>query len=264
MLFCAGLIMSCNEEPIGTSFAEDNYQPTGALVTTSNTSGCFLVDPSISTVEFDVDSKGEPVSSVEILATYGDGDEISLGTVTDLPGSASVDMQDIVDAAGITDPAAGDAISLAFRASTSTGTYRSSNTMNFNVGCVSNLAGTHTFVSTMLVAANSQTACPSDPVSGEVTFTDLGCGVYACSDMGFGQYESTCWNDSAASDGAASFDDVCDELTVYGADQYGLVYDWTIVSVEGPELTIQWTNDYADSGTAVITREGGEDWPTLN
>ncbi len=255
--------MSCNKPPVGDSFAEDNYNPVGALVTTSNTSGCFLVDPSISLVEFNVDAKGEDVSSVEILATYGDGAEVSLGTVSNLPGSAQVDMEELIAASGVTSPVAGDAISLAFKANTASGTYRSSNTMNFNVGCVSSLAGNHSYVSTMLVAANSGTACPTDPVTGTVTFTDLGCGVYACSDLGFGQYSSSCWNDSPATNGGASFDDVCNTINAYGVDQYGLAYEWVIADVSGPELTITWTNNYADSGTAVITKEDGTDWPPL-
>jgi len=33
--------------------------------------------------------------------------------------------------------------------------------------------------------------------------------------------------------------------------------------VTGPELTMTWVNDYGDSGTVVITREGGVDWPAL-
>lgn len=135
--------------------------------------------------------------------------------------------------------------------------------INFPVSCPSDLGGTHSFVSTMLVAGNNPGACPSGSVSGTVTWTDLGQGSYLTSDLGFGQYESSCWNDTPATSAGATFIEICGEIISGGADQYGLIYTWVVVDVSGPELTLTWSNDYADSGTVVITREGGADWPPL-
>lgn len=129
--------------------------------------------------------------------------------------------------------------------------------------CPTSLEGTHAFVGSMLVAGNNPGACPVGTVTGTVTWTNQGGGTYLTSDLGFGQYESSCWNDAPASSAGATFVDACNIITSGGTDQYGLVYTWTIVSVNGPELTIDWVNDYADSGRAVITREGGADWPPL-
>ncbi|MEO1011739.1 MAG: hypothetical protein AAFX53_10570 [Bacteroidota bacterium] len=135
--------------------------------------------------------------------------------------------------------------------------------INYPVSCPSALGGAHTFVSTDLVAANSPSACPTGEVTGTVTWTDQGGGTYLTSDLGFGQYESSCWSDGPATSGAATFREVCGEIISGGADQYGLIYTWVITDVSGSELTMTWTNDYADSGTVVITREGGADWPDL-
>jgi hypothetical protein len=129
--------------------------------------------------------------------------------------------------------------------------------------CPTSLEGTHSFVASNLQAGNNPGACPVGDVTGTVTWTNQGGGTYLTSDLGFGQYESSCWGDDPASSAGATFVDACNLITTGGTDQYGLVYTWTIVSVNGPELTIDWVNDYADSGRAVITREGGVDWPPL-
>lgn len=135
--------------------------------------------------------------------------------------------------------------------------------INFPVSCLSDLGGTHTYVSTNLVAANSTTACPTGEVTGTVTWTDQGGGSYLVSDLGFGQYPSSCWSDGPATSGGAIITEICSELISGGTDQYGLVYTWVITDVSGPELSMTWSNDYADSGTVVVTREGGKDWPPL-
>jgi len=135
--------------------------------------------------------------------------------------------------------------------------------INFPVSCLSDLGGTHSYVSTNLQAANSPTACPTGEVTGTVTWTDQGGGTYLVSDLGFGQYPSSCWSDGPATSGGATFTEICGEIISGGADQYGLIYTWVITDVTGPEMTMTWSNDYADSGTVVITREGGADWPPL-
>ena len=263
LLLSAVLMFSCSDGTIGDTFAEDYYQPKGSLISASNVNGCFLVDPTISVVTFDVASTGEEASSADIYSSYNGSPASLVTTVSPVPSSATVDMVDVVAAAGVSDIAAGDVVTISMTANSASGASVSSNVLNFNVGCVSSLAGNHPFVASNLVAANSASPCPTGTVEGVVTFTDLGCGVYGCSDVGFGQYESSCWNDSPATDGGASFTDVCNVITSGGADQYGLIYEWTITKVEGPDLYISWVNDYADSGDVVITKEDGSDWPAL-
>ncbi|WP_190808725.1 hypothetical protein [Flagellimonas sp. S3867] len=128
--------------------------------------------------------------------------------------------------------------------------------------CPSDLAGDHPYVSSNLQAANGN-PCPVGDVEGTVTFTDQGGGTYLVSDLGFGQYPSSCWSDGPATSVAATFVDACGLITSGGLDQYGLTYIWVITDVTGSELSINWSNDYGDSGDVIISREGGADWPDL-
>jgi len=134
--------------------------------------------------------------------------------------------------------------------------------INYPVSCLSSLGGTHSYVSSNLQAITG--TCPGGEVTGTVTWTDQGGGVYLTSDLGFGQYGTTCWNDTPATSGGAMFTDACNLIISGGQDQYGLTYIWTITDVNGPELSMSWVNDYGDSGDVVITREGGADWPELS
>tara|TARA_R110000868_G_scaffold220257_3_gene471422 strand:- start:22479 stop:23396 length:918 start_codon:yes stop_codon:yes gene_type:complete len=134
--------------------------------------------------------------------------------------------------------------------------------ITYPVSCPSDLGGTHSYVSSNLQAAFGA-GCPTGDVTGTVTFTDQGGGIYLVSDLGFGQYGSSCWNDTPATSGGAIITEVCGKLISGGADQYGLTYNWVITSVSGDKLSISWSNNYGDSGDVVITREGGVDWPPL-
>lgn len=135
------------------------------------------------------------------------------------------------------------------------------------VFCISELAGTHSFVSSNLNAETG--SCPVGSISGTVTWTYLGNGIYSTSDLSFGHYESTCWFDTPATSPDAKFGDDCNYIISGGRDQYGLTYTWTITGVSGSELYISWENNWGDfsslndSGDVVLTREGGANWPDL-
>jgi len=134
-----------------------------------------------------------------------------------------------------------------------------------NLACASDIGGTFDYVSTNLKAGYGS-PCPTDPITGQVTWTDQGGGNYLSSDLGFGQYGSSCWGDSPATSAGAIIIDVCNEINpggVGGLDQYGLTYIYTITQVDGADLYISWENDYADSGDVVLTRTDGTDWPPL-
>lgn len=134
-----------------------------------------------------------------------------------------------------------------------------------NLACASDFGGTFDFVSTNLQAGFGG-PCPTGEVTGTVTWDDQGGGNYLSSDLGFGQYESTCWNDTPATSAGALIIDVCNEINpggIGGLDQYGLTYIYDIIEVDGPVLKLSWYNDYADSGDVVLTRQDGKDWPLL-
>lgn len=133
---------------------------------------------------------------------------------------------------------------------------RATYTLNISKLCSSFLEGEHSYVSTNLIKGDTGASCGS--VSGTVVWTSLGDGNYSTSDASFGQFGS-CWNDTPAV--GPTFSHLCNSITVSSApDQYGDTYTYTIVSVEGPVMVINWVNTYNDSGTATITREGGVDW----
>ncbi len=137
--------------------------------------------------------------------------------------------------------------------------------VNYPVACPSEIGGTFDFVSTNL-QADFGGPCPIGEVTGTVTWTDQGGGNYLSTDLGFGQYESSCWNDGPATSAGAIVVDLCNEINpgqIGGLDQYGLTYIYTIISVDGSVLTLSWANDYADSGDVVLTRQDGLDWPPV-
>lgn len=134
-----------------------------------------------------------------------------------------------------------------------------------NLACASDIGGTFDYVSTNLQAGFGG-PCPTGEVTGTVTWADQGGGNYLSSDLGFGQYESTCWNDTPATSGGAIIIDICNEINpggIGGLDQYGLTYVYSIKEVDGPVLKLSWANDYADSGDVVLTRQDGKDWPPI-
>lgn len=262
LLFIVFVMASCSDGAPGDDFADDNYTATGTQIVPSSPDGCFLTDPTVSTVTFDVTSAGETASEADVVVSYNGGAEFIFETVTiGESTTVSVPMTEVLSLTGVNaaDVAAGDLVTIAFDGKSSSGTYRSGSALNFNVGCASELAGTHSYVSTNFQAITG--TCPTEPVTGEVVFEDLGCGVYRVSDLGFGQYGTTCWNDSPATSPNAIITDVCDLLTTGGMDQYQLTYIWTITGVNGAELSMSWANDYGDSGDVVLTKESGE-WPS--
>lgn len=132
-------------------------------------------------------------------------------------------------------------------------------TLNLSKVCPSFLEGEHSYVNVSLVNGAGGLCNGSQSVSGTVTWTSLGDAQYATSDASFGQF-GVCFNDPAGAVGP-TFQHLCNAITVSGIpDQYGDTYTYTIVSVVGAEMVINWTNTYGDGGTVTITREGGLDW----
>lgn len=260
------LFFSCGGEANGDIFVEQNYTPKGTLITTSNVVNGFfdLADADNSFVSFDVGFEGEAAGTAEVNVTYKDSGEKLYTSVTSFPTTVTITMDEILSAinTSMDNVEIGDAVTFSFDAVGSGTTYRSSNSLVVPFSCKSNIGGTYDYVSTNLLAANGYT-CPTGEVSGEVTFEDLGGGEFLVSDLGFGQYESTCWNDGPATSPNAIITDVCNRIISGGLDQYGLAYDWTITDVSGSDLSISWANDYGDSGKVVITRRDGTDWPPL-
>ena len=135
---------------------------------------------------------------------------------------------------------------------------------NANVVCpiTESLAGTHTYVTNNMKAAGS--GCGSS-TTGTVVFTETSTpGVYTISDLSFGMFSSVCWGDSPAfKSGSSKVTWFCNNLVASGTDQYGDSYTYTITAASGSTITLNWKNTYNDSGTTVLTRQGGANWPAI-
>lgn len=270
MSFVLLFVISCAESEFeGTTYPTSAYNSVdAALIQVSDVVTGFYDkgDPSSSSIGFTVDQAGgADVSSMDIQFNYNGVELYTLTNVTSLPTTVTVPFTDVLSAAGVgaDQVVVGDLVTFEFNnIVTSGGTYGTSTTLNIPVSCASDLGGTYPYVSSNLKAENGY-GCPDGEITGEVTFEAQGGGVYLCSDLGFGQYGTSCWGDAPATSGAATFTDVCNGITSGGLDQYGLVYIWVITDVSGPDLSISWSNDYGDGGDVVITRPDGTDWPPI-
>ena len=133
---------------------------------------------------------------------------------------------------------------------------------NANVVCpiTESLAGTHTYVTNNMKAGG---ATLPGTVTGSVVFTETStAGVYTPSDLSFGMFEEAGY-DKAFKTGSSKITWFCNNLVAGGTDQYGDSYTYKIVAASGNSITINWVNTYNDSGTTVLTRQGGANWPAI-
>lgn len=149
---------------------------------------------------------------------------------------------------------------------------KSSCTVKWGVVCVSDLAGELDFVQTDMVKGAGGGAGAAFP--GEVKGTTKWVqdstggkpilGQYKITDLSFGHYAFV-WGDDPAFSAAnpAKFVDACNVFSSKGTDQYGDPFTYTVLKVEGKDLTVRWTNPYGDAGTIKFTRKDGKDWPPL-
>ncbi len=141
------------------------------------------------------------------------------------------------------------------------GVYKSPFANVVSVICPSDLGGTVNY-STIVTASGNPgsfpiTPCLPGPVTGTTPFAEEGPGRYAIGDATFGQYDCV-WSDTPAE--GTFLNDACNVLSITGSDKYGLIYSWVIVSNDGTNLKINWSNDYGDAGTTTLTRTG-KTWP---
>lgn len=195
--------------------------------------------------------------------------------VNSLPTMISFTAQEVADAAGVTlenlkgrldfDAEVTREDGTVFTFSDFTGDLnnpgqRQAMQFSINLICPSDLAGTFDFVHTNQVTGPGGGPCAETPLTGTVTWTEIGAGQYSTSDGSFGLFPN-CWADTPVT--GVTINDSCDLLSVSGVDQYGDSYSYEIVSIDGPTMTINWVNTYGDGGTVELTRQDGKNWPQL-
>lgn len=147
--------------------------------------------------------------------------------------------------------------------------------------CNSALAGVYTAVATNTSqgAGIGWDDCAGITWEGVLEIVQVGDGEYTVlttndgvtfDDMSFGNFFG-CYAASAQGSMPNSnpdmltltFIDACNQLSFRGSSQWGEVYTFVEVKVEGANLTLGWTNDYGEGGSTVITRGDGSSWPAL-
>ena len=100
--------------------------------------------------------------------SFNGGVPITFQSGASVPGTISVTFDEAMAAAGVTidQIAIGDEFRFMFDASSSSGTFRSSNTLAVAVNCKSELAGTYDYV-------GSNNFCASADVTGQVTISEV-------------------------------------------------------------------------------------------
>lgn len=211
--------------------------------------------------------------SFNLVSTAGVAGPFNIANITSLPTTLSFDAETVAKAAGIDLADLKGRLDFNAQVTREDGTIFTFNdftgdlnnpgqrqAMQFSVSlvCPSDLAGTLDYVQTNMVA--NGTPCGQSSISGTVTWTETGPGLYATDDASFGQF-GDCYGDTPAA--GLSINDSCDLISVVGSDQYGDAYTYNIISIDGPTLTLEWTNTFQDGGTVVLTRQDGKDWPQL-
>lgn len=253
-------LVGCHEEPIGDGFAGTNYQPRGAVVSPGNVQlGFFdLGDPANAGIAFDLQTKGEAVTSAEVTATHENGASTVYTTVSSFPTTVDVPMLDLLSALNLTvdDVEVGDEVLFTFNATTASGAYRSSESLLVPFSCNSELEGTYDYTSTNYF-------CSGGDLTGTVTLNEEAAGRYSFDDWSFGTYPE-CYGGSAAGWGSLRLVDVCNSISVSGVDNYGDSWEFSINSVGGSMLNATWSNTYGEFGTVILTRTDGSSWPPLS
>lgn len=268
-LFTAVVILAVSCVPEDDSFHANSFESAASVAVPGNIA--FIKDVSTKAdVAIGLLGKSEAgdIQSVKVMVQFvPSGEAVDLekdGTqvqeVTTYPSTITLSEAKLLELAelqSVDDLFPGDRWIIKYKVHLSDGrvlTHGERTTIAFT--CESDLGGQIDYV-TINITGGDAAACGGS-VSGTVTFTAQGGGVYAISDASFGQF--TCaWDDTAAT--GLRLTDICGALTVSGVDQYGAAYSFSIVSNDGTELVIDWENEDGDSGRTTLTRKDGSEWP---
>lgn len=258
-LFLGFFSCDTNEDDVMQAYVTGAVFP---VITEVGSSFFDILDIENAYVNFTVTADQTIAESITIEKTYK-GTRTEIGTFTSFPVTINVTAEEAVsDISGVTvgDIDLGDTFLFEVIVTSKSGLRTRSNVIvNAPVACKSDLGGTFTFATIVSAVGEDGDLSGCDGgVTGEGSFIENGAGFYRISDATFGQYDCA-WGDNPAT--GVTLTDVCNELTVGGSDQYGLVYSFVILSNNGTDLEIEWSNSYGDKGKSVLTRNDGKSWP---
>lgn len=252
----------------GCSTNEDDLmQPyvTGTVfpeITEVGSSFFDILDIDNAYVNFTVDVDISIADSITIEKTYK-GKKTIVGNYTTVPVTINITTEEAVgdiDGVTIDDIELGDSFLFEIVVTSKNGLKTRSNViLRAPVACKSDLGGTYTYSTEVTaVGDGGDIGGCGGSVTGEGSLEEDGAGFYHISDATFGQYDCA-WGDTPAA--GVTLTDVCNTLSVGGSDQWGLVYTFVILSNDGTDLKIQWSNNFGDKGISVLTRNDGKSWP---
>lgn len=134
--------------------------------------------------------------------------------------------------------------------------------INILNSCVTTLGGVCNYVTTNCYSPGPPTLSVAGPFAGTVTFTALGKGVYSISDASFGGWKGLYGPNQNAT--GVQLVDNCNKISYAGKDQYGEVFTFSNLVVNGLSLSFHWENDYGEYGDTTLTRVDGKPWPNLS
>ncbi len=252
------LVTSCTKEEDENPFLNPDVK--GAVVLVSNVVNGFfdLANPDASEIAFDVETKGETVSSILIKKSVNGGGEVDHATIS-APTTVNVSFNDALSGTGSTagDLEVGDVITLNFYVTTPSGTFKGGS-LGVDLSCASALAGMYSVTTTYsqhdFLPDYSSNTMEMEIMDGSQA------GLYIVNDMSGGLYSAGPYVDAyGTTDFVVEFKDVCNSISWEGqTDPWGpcVPTDGGVNSVDPATgvITLSWTcTAYGESGVSVYT-----------
>jgi len=242
------------------------------------------------TIEFIDLEQGNLVSEYSLQLTYEDGDasdgDNSAGPIEfkSWPSSSfetnangfkgisniTISASEAMAAFGLSDLGPGDVFRFQGRVTTTSGqSFMASNSsaavngaafrghFNFNLTaiCPSALEGTYQAISTAIWCG------AADGYEKTINFSKDGKTAYDIDDFSFGAYAPCYGEDAGLPLGNLRWVDVCNKISITGQSQWGEVYTYSNMSIDGNSLNFTWSNDYGEGATTELINPNG--WPPL-
>lgn len=297
LFFGAVLILatSCKDEnlaPIATFDAAEKGAYPALISETVRDINLFDIAGSqyVYTIEFIDLEAGNLVSEYSLQVTYEDGDasdgDNSAGPIEFRAWPASsfetnengnkgisnitITANDAMAAFGLSDLGPGDVFRFTGRVTTTSGqsfgranssaavngaAFRGHFDYSLTAICPSALEGTYTAISTAIWCG------APDGYEKTITMSKDGKTAYDVDDFSFGAYDPCYGEASARPLGNLRIVDVCNKISVTGASQWGEIYTYSDMSVDGNSWIFTWSNDYGEGATTEVINPAG--WPAL-
>lgn len=139
--------------------------------------------------------------------------------------------------------------------------YNTTISLSLIQGCDSALEGTYQYSTVNAFTPDGGGTSVPGPLTGTVTFSRVGDGLYQISDSSFGAFAKFPGYQPTST--GVRIEDFCGKLTFKTANQYGDTFSISNIVVAGNKLTFRWLTSYGEVGTTTLTRTDGTNWPNL-